>query len=131
MTPFSKLNRHEFIQYWMKQDTSGNRRLELIFIAAYIGGMALFAIPLRMVDFNEHVPVAIGWFVAFFGYLIVFPFIGQRVLGGPQRAEFHRCPSCSKPLMGANRLVVVATSRCGICAETILEDSALTTSSQP
>ena len=114
------LNRDEFIRYWRARDRAEQGVRGGLFLAAYLAGMLLFALPLRFFDFDKQPLAAIIWFPAFFSYLIIMPLGWQRFTSGRARREFHRCPSCQSPLRAPNRFVVCATNRCGFCGETIL-----------
>jgi hypothetical protein len=116
------LRRDEFIQYWKNRDRADQGWRGLLLGTTYIGGMLLFAIPLKFKSFNNQPLLTLIWVATFFGYLIVMPRVWIRLFSGVFRNEFHHCPVCQKLLREQNRLVVVTTNRCGYCGETILTD---------
>lgn len=130
MGTFSKLNRHEFIQYWRERESPEREQVKLKWLFLYLVGLLPFVILHHVYDFNTDKETGATVGLVVLCYMIVAPLVWMHIFARPVRVEFHRCPSCSKMLVQANRMVVAATSRCGCCAETILEDSALTPSPQ-
>ena len=115
-----KLNREDFIQYWMTRDRLEQGWGVLFFLVPYLAGIILFSLPIRYIEKD---PVwAWVWFPAFFLYLLLLPLAWRRLRGPKLRSEFERCPCCKRRMLGANHLVTTATSNCGACGETILSD---------
>jgi ribosomal protein S27AE len=123
---FQPFDRKEFIRHCRQQRSlDGGWRLG-VFMIAYLGGMLLFALPIRQIETQP--AWAWLWFPAFFAYLIVFPLLVQRLLVSREQRERHRrfrkCPNCGGSTLLPNALVVVATGRCGLCGEVILSEAA-------
>jgi len=113
---YEKFRREEFIEFWRRHETM---QRSLWFLACYLGGMLLFAIPGFLI---EKMPwLAVLWFPLFFGYLIFFPLWFMRVRGDKVDKRFLKCPACKSPLMGPGHLVVTTTGKCGTCGEMICE----------
>lgn len=122
MPAFSKLNRHEFIQYWRERESPEREQVELKAGLLYLVGLLPFTILNHVYDFNTDKETGVIVVLVVLCYMIAAPLVWMHFFGSPVRVEFHRCPSCSKVLVQANRMVVVDTSRCGCCAEAILDD---------
>lgn len=113
-------DRQAFLHFCQNQQRFDTGARPLLFLIPYVAGMLLFAIPIRLLD--SHPAWAFVWFLAFFGYLILFPLLWMRALTPREQRHFLKCPACMKPTAPPNRLVIVATSKCGHCGETILEN---------
>lgn len=123
---FQPFDRVAFLEHCrLQRSLDAGWRLGL-FMVSYLGGMLLFALPIRSIE--EQPALAWFWFPAFFGYLIVFPWIMQRCLvprqHRGQRKHFRKCPCCGGSTQMGNALVIVATGRCGLCGEVILAGAA-------
>ena len=113
-------DRRAFVLFCRNQQRFDTGARSLLFLFPYIAGMLLFAIPIRLLE--SHPAWAFLWFPAFFGYLILFPFLWMKFLVPKDQRHFLKCPVCLRPTAPPNRLVIIATSRCGHCGETILEN---------
>jgi hypothetical protein len=90
----------------------------------YLVGMLLFALSIRQIEEQP----AWAWGAAFFGCLIVFPWLFQRcLLPRAQRQRQQRlckCPCSAGSTLMANALVIVARGCCGHRGEVILTEAA-------
>ncbi len=123
---FQPFERAAFLEHCrLQRSLDAGWRLGL-FMLCYLGGMLLFALPIRQIEAQPE--LAWFWFPAFFAYLIVFPWLFQRLLvprAQRQRQQrFRKCPCCGGSTLMANALVIVATGRCGHCGEVILTEAA-------
>lgn len=118
-TDYKKFNREAFIAFWQQKDADERGWRSWAFLAAYILGMLAFIPGVRHVE--EHPEWAWVWFVLFFGYLFVAPLLWSKIFHKKQEKTFLKCPSCQRPVAGINRMIIVATGRCGLCGNEILE----------
>ena len=121
MTPSGhQFNREAFMLFCRKQQRYETGLRSLVFLVPYMGGMLLFALPIQRVQAQP--AWALLWFPAFFGYLILFPFVWMRFLVPKECRKYLKCPSCLKPTGSTNRMVIIATGKCGHCGEIVLAD---------
>jgi ribosomal protein S27AE len=114
-----KIKRTEFIAFWLKKEREDNGWRAWAFIALYVGSMLVFMPVIPLLD--RHPERAWLWFVLFFAWLILSPFLWSRLVHKKVDRTFFKCPVCMRSTVGSNHLIIVATGKCGYCGEEILE----------
>jgi len=120
MAEQDRFDRGEFIRFWERRDKASKGGL---FLISYLAGMGILSIPIMY--FEKHPVIAIAWFPVFFGYLILFPYTWMRIFAGKANKHFLRCPRCRRlnTDRNTNRMIIVATGRCGFCGEEVFTQS--------
>jgi len=117
-------NRDDFIAFWQDCHTFKFRKLAPLGI--YLGGLALYAIVIRMIDTTGH--FAIPAFAGAIAFVILLPVIYVGIYW-KRYDRFIRCPRCrdwvGRDSRGAWRgpnpkwIAIRQTGRCGICGAQI------------
>jgi hypothetical protein len=120
----NKLDREEFIQYWNQQDKFVRGWRLILFIFLYLGGIILSAIIGKYFDSDKNFVVLTIWFFCFFCFLLLFPFLWQRIFSGKPNKRFMKCPNCNRSARQTyNRMIIIATGKCGYCGEEVFTKS--------
>lgn len=128
-TPLHQPTRDEFIAYWEKGEKERHSLRGLLPLGIYIGGLALYAFAVRVVDPTGRFGFA--WFAGAIAYVIAVPWIW---IARTQRrySRFIRCPQCGdwlgRDLSGdwygtnPNWRLVGQTGKCTTCGKQLLAD---------
>lgn len=113
-------NRDEFTAFWQNHDTF--RFLQLAPLGIYLGGLALFAIEIRLIDTTGR--FALAALAAASAWVLLLPILYSRIYW-KRYDRFIRCPQCrdwvgrdsSGEWKGPNAkwLAVSQTGHCGLC----------------
>lgn len=134
---YELINRQEFIQYWQKRDDPKTVWISVIlFLVVYLGGFALLTYlitlwlgepigkiePSDLEEWSEVIEVII-LYVIMLAYLVFIPAILIVLTLGYPKKDYRKCPACKASIVDYNRLVIIATGKCGRCGNKILTDN--------